>query len=220
MGEKIMSVRFPFAMPPVSVPEQGHDQPEFFAINLDLSIARDKAVIEKGGNLLLCTNASDGLAEVRIHFDETSGDGIPFRPGSIIQGIGFSKLIITNGAQPGASMDLLITSGDPTLNITSPQVGGPVVSEYKVDTLAYGVVTVDDTVTEIVSAKDRHTVSLRNVGSNPVYIGYDNGSLTTSNGYVLKVDEAFSFTFQGAISGICASGVTTDVAILDEIYQS
>lgn len=80
-------------------------------------------------------------------------------------------------------------------------------------------VTVDDTVTSIVSSNsNRKKLWIKNIGVNTVFIG-DN-TVTASSGFPVFAGEEFvSSDYSGEWSGICEASESTDVSVFEEVVE-
>jgi hypothetical protein len=66
------------------------------------------------------------------------------------------------------------------------------------------------------TAKDRYSITIRNIGSSPMYIG-NSSSVTTSTGYPLNPYEAYTFDRNyGPVYGICGTGLSTTASYIEE----
>lgn len=84
--------------------------------------------------------------------------------------------------------------------------------------------TISDSATLILNSNDDRSSSIiRNIGSENIYIG--NSSVTTSNGYklipgdILNQKDNDNNLFSGAFYGICETGKTCDISILEGSYD-
>lgn len=80
-------------------------------IALDLSIARTKQLFSVAGETLWVKNGSAATATFDAAFDDANADAIPLVPGDATQGFTFGKFYVTNTAQAGMSVTLIVMSG-------------------------------------------------------------------------------------------------------------
>ena len=84
---------------------------------------------------------------------------------------------------------------------------------------SYGAASVDSTADVIIAdLTKRRTVIIKNVGSNPVYLG-TNSSVADTTGWPLNPQGSLEINFKfnkrgSAIYGICSSGLSTSVRYL------
>lgn len=75
--------------------------------NLDLSTARNQEKISLGGRMLWCANSQGTSALADIQFNEPTEGGTPFLRGTMMAGIPFHSIFVSNTAQAGASLTLI-----------------------------------------------------------------------------------------------------------------
>jgi len=90
-------------------------------------------------------------------------------------------------------------------------------------TSTYNQVSMSDTATSIISSNsNRKRLLIVNLGSDTVYIGNSSSVVDTADnangGYPLKnLDEISLADYTGDIYGICASGETATVNVIEEV---
>jgi len=87
----------------------------------------------------------------------------------------------------------------------------------------YNQVAMADSAASIISSNtNRRKLILNNTGGSVVYIGNDNSVVDTANnangGYPIGVGVTFYLNdYTGDIYGICASGDTSEISVIEEV---
>lgn len=79
----------------------------------DLSSSRNDSAIFTAGNLIYVADATDATANASIKFGSTSNPAVPILGGTVIRGMPFDNLFISNDAQSGKSLTLVIATDHP-----------------------------------------------------------------------------------------------------------
>lgn len=101
----------------------GRLSPPFQVVKIPLDVALDKKEYFATANTLWAIEASDNLAELSINYNDQVSGPVPFKNGSFIRGIPFSRLYITCLAQAGKWIKLAYTVEGP-LGITIQNPAG------------------------------------------------------------------------------------------------
>ena len=87
----------------------------------------------------------------------------------------------------------------------------------------YNQVAMSDTAASIIASNtSRRKLILTNTGSDIVFIGNSSSVVDTANnangGYPIIADETFYLNdYDGVVYGICASGLTSEISVLEEV---
>ena len=110
-------------------PPQGEAPPEFGidanAVQMrviDLAVARvTPERIEVAGSVLWAVTGTAQTALVNVALNDQQRAPIPFQPGTFIRGVRFSRVFITNAAQPGVTITLLhAVEGPGNIQVENP----------------------------------------------------------------------------------------------------
>lgn len=170
---------------------------------IDLSKARaNEVLITNGGNFVWIMAATDTNANLGIKFSEQWNGEFIFRKGMVVKGIAFSDLVLTNEAQAGKTITLVITrqAGLEGVSIENAaealsQTQASIPNNYGVIPTHTATVAIS---TQILAANsDRVDVMLTNTGTVGLWIRDDN-SLSAS-GHFLPVGASHGLTSGGEI---------------------
>jgi len=87
-----------------------HPSPRYHLFQLDLTAARVNEAFDLAGGFLFMRAASAAGSNITIRFDSPTADAVPFKKGDKREGK-FRTLYISNAAQSGRTLDILITEG-------------------------------------------------------------------------------------------------------------
>ena len=82
-------------------------------VDIDLATARDNEPLDISGTVLWASDASSLTANADITLDNSENDSIPFLAGTMVQGIPFKQIFITNTAQSNETLTLNVFTDCP-----------------------------------------------------------------------------------------------------------
>ena len=105
--------------------EYGQAVNRISVVTLALDTARDDERLEIGGSFLWAVNASSIDATVSVRFQDEFYGLVPFRRGTSVRGVRFSRLYITHAAQAGETITLAYaTEEQDNIQIENPALFG------------------------------------------------------------------------------------------------
>ena len=96
-----------------AAPEAAYSPKRVRRVSLDLSTARTLQQVEYSGTVFWMSYGSSNDANAEITLDDLSNDPITMARGSFLQGVPFRQFFITNTAQAGESLEIIIIRDNP-----------------------------------------------------------------------------------------------------------
>ena len=93
--------------------ERYYTEKGYTVVEFDLTAARDSELWEVPGTFIWAPTGSDAAAQIDVTLNDIINDGIPFLPGTKVSGIPFRRLYLTNEAQAGETITLMIAADLP-----------------------------------------------------------------------------------------------------------
>lgn len=98
----------------VAISDRGvHSQKSYTCEVIDLTLARANELYDIAGSFVWSPDSSAATSLLQIRLDEVTNDLIPFQAGVRISGIPFKRLWLTNAAQVGDTITLMVSSDSP-----------------------------------------------------------------------------------------------------------
>jgi len=211
---------YPRDYPAASQPRSGQGSPAIKKIRVDLSTARDDAKMSASGSVLWAYRASSLAAQLDIKLNEQSNDDLTFQRGTLISGYKFSEFYMTNTAQAGEWIDLIVTTvgayGFDALNPDVSYAEIDLVKQTEIETTADVTVTAAAAAAVVLAADaDRKEAIIQSLPSNTQNVRIGDGDTGAARGLILKPGDSIVLTVTAAVYAYTAAGADQDLAIVE-----
>lgn len=195
----------------------GLDANRISTITIALTVVRTRKEIRIGGNFLWASDATDGGATIKLAFTESEADaGITFKRGSMVAGMRYGKIFVTNAAQAGKTMTLTYAVEAPELRIANPAdffTNVDITKATALDSIAD--VSLVAAVTTAILAADgtRREAIITNLAGNAQTFRIGDVGAGATNGTPLPPGATIVLTTTAEISGFNPGGAAESVAV-------
>jgi len=203
-------------------PEYGIDANAVKLKTIDLTLARGTPQrIEIAGSMIWAVSATSLSALMTIYIGDAmlSSDGLPVGQGFFLRGIRFSRLYITNTAQAGETITLVVVDEGPdNIQIENPMITAQLVTLTKATVLdtAADVVLVAAAAAAIVlpANANRREAIVCSLAANTQTIRIGDANTGAARGAEISPGQSITLETTEAIYGYTGAGVNQTLAIL------
>ena len=90
-----------------------HGNKSLWVNQYSLGSSRSDVQVSQGGNVLWVPGATDATAKLDVKLDATGNDALPMYWGSVLRGVPFDELYISNSSQSGKNLTLAVATEHP-----------------------------------------------------------------------------------------------------------
>lgn len=204
---------------PAQAPQRfGRFSPVIKVQRIALDDARDDVRIQIGGSMFWAQNASSLTASMDVRFNTEQSDKVKVTWGFSIGGLKFSEIYVTNSAQAGEYIDILVVVEDVNLRTLNPNnvnnavtiLGTVTVDQAKnsvFETAADVTVTAAAAAAEILAANtDRVSAIITSVSTNTQEVRIGDGDTGAARGVQLNPGESLEIETTAAIYAYTPAG--------------
>lgn len=213
---------YPVAFEGQSPDEFGRPAPRFGILTIPLDNARELEEYTIGGNILWCITATSLGKLCEVTFQDYTSARVPYGQGQFIGGIPYSRIYVSNEAQPGESITFLyaVESGQQGLRIDNPlqDAGNVVISDpgtaASINTPARQTLT---TSPAIVSAQDisKREVVIQADPDNAGNIVVGDSNITDTRGIILQPGQTAVINASAAVYALQVAAGANYIHVLE-----
>lgn len=222
----------PFDTPANAPLQYGHLSPSPKNYRIDLATARDGIEIKMGGSFFWIYNGSGVDAEADIQFNNERSDAFTCKWGFAIEGLKFNGIFVTNSAQAGAYLDIMVCdlplgSLNPINTASTTTISGTVAvdiqdTDVQVNQAADNLVTVADvTVTAAAAAASilaanakRYSAIITSLSSNTQEVRLGDSNTGAARGIPILPGESVNIDTTAAIYAYTAAGDNQTLSVV------
>lgn len=190
-----------------SLPRFGSDANSIRTFKVLLENAQSGVKLPFGGSFLWAVDASSLNAKANIAFKQDSTDfGVPFKQGTMVRGVKFAEVFVTNTAQAGEWILFMVVVEDfDNVQIQNPGALFTGVTISKATVLSDAAdksLPATGVVTQIIAANaSRRSVILKSANANTDTVRIGSSSITASRGIELSPGDSVTLDTTAAIYG-------------------
>lgn len=188
-------------------------------VTIDLSTAQTLKELKMTGNTVWALDATSNAAALTVRFNEQSGQGVTFKKGMFLKGINFDRVFVTNTAQSGATITLLVAvEGDQLIaieNAAETLSSVNLVKASSADSVADVSITATSTVLVAAAASTRHELLITNLAANTQTMRIGDSGAGATNGIPLAPGQTLILSTSAAIYAYNPGASAETLAVME-----